>query len=166
MTFDLAAMRQNRDAGTPGPWWTDGKYDGRELGCAVIAAKTDAGLLPGNPTRGIVAWASAALNANARLCEANARRIASVPAMEDHIESREAEIARLTAHIERQAALLAEAREALRFYANPNNWDEDGICWFGKVSAPVWSEHDFDLVTGDPDGGARARATLAKLGDA
>ncbi len=79
--FDIEAMRRDRAAGTPGPWWTRGKYDGQEMGCAIIAARTDSGPLPGNPTRGIVAWASAVLNTEARKCEANARRIARVPAI-------------------------------------------------------------------------------------
>jgi hypothetical protein len=64
---------------TPGPWWTDAKYDGREMGCAIIAARTDAGPLPGNPTRGVVAFASAPLNTEARQCEANARLITAAP---------------------------------------------------------------------------------------
>ena len=64
---------------TPGPWWTAARYDGREYGCAIIAANTDAGPLPGNPTRGLVAWASAVLNTEARICEANARLIAAAP---------------------------------------------------------------------------------------
>ena len=64
---------------TPGPWWTDARYDGREMGCAIIAARTDCGPLPGNPTRGMVAWSSAILNTESRRCEANARLIAMAP---------------------------------------------------------------------------------------
>lgn len=41
--FDIEAMRRDRAAGTPGPWWTRGKYDGQEMGCAIIAARTDSG---------------------------------------------------------------------------------------------------------------------------
>ena len=64
---------------TPGPWWTDAKYDGSEFGCSVIAARTDCGPLPGNPTRGQVAFATAILPDDARECEANARLIAAAP---------------------------------------------------------------------------------------
>lgn len=48
---------------TPGPWWTDAKYNGAEMGCAIIAARTDSGPLPGNPTRGMVAAAPRLLKA-------------------------------------------------------------------------------------------------------
>lgn len=85
MTLDLAKLRAETlallDGTTPGPWWTDGKYDGREMGCAIIAARTDAGPLPGNPTRGMVAFSSAITNTQARGCEANARLIAAAPAL-------------------------------------------------------------------------------------
>jgi hypothetical protein len=64
---------------TPGPWWTDAAYDGKEMGCSIIAARTDCGPLPGNPTRGQVAYATAILNTQARECEANARLIAAAP---------------------------------------------------------------------------------------
>lgn len=64
---------------TPGPWWTDAKYDGKEMGCSIIAARTDSGPLPGNPTRGQVAFATAILNTQARECEANAKLIAAAP---------------------------------------------------------------------------------------
>lgn len=90
---------------TPGPWWTDGKYSGSEMGCAVIAARTDCGPLPGNPTRGMVAWASAVLNTKARECEANARFIATarqlVPEAADRIEELEAELAEAKRHLEK-----------------------------------------------------------------
>ena len=78
---------------TPGPWWTDGRYDGREMGCPIIAARTDAGPLPGNPTRGMVAFASALLNTDARRCEANARLIALAPAMAEELVALRAEVA-------------------------------------------------------------------------
>ena len=67
------------DEHTPGPWWTDAKYDGSEFGCSVIAARTDCGPLPGNPTRGQVAFATAILHTDARKREANARLIAAAP---------------------------------------------------------------------------------------
>lgn len=66
---------------TPGPWWTDGEYDEEEMGIPIIAARTDAGPLPGNPTRGMVAWASEILPENAARCAANARLIAMAPDM-------------------------------------------------------------------------------------
>lgn len=64
---------------TPGPWWTDGEYSEEEAGVAVIAANTDAGPLPGNPTRGMVAWSSELLPENKDRCAANARLIAAAP---------------------------------------------------------------------------------------
>lgn len=81
---------------TPGPWWTAACYDGREMGCAVIAARTDAGPLPGNPTRGMVAFASAILNTDARRCEANARLIALAPNMAAELTALRADVQRLT----------------------------------------------------------------------
>ena len=64
---------------TPGPWWTNGEYSEKEAGVAVIAANTNCGPLPGNPTRGLVAWVNELLPENATRCEANARLIASAP---------------------------------------------------------------------------------------
>ena len=84
---------------TPGPWWTNAKYNGQEMGCAIIAARTDSGPLPGNPTRGMVAWSSAILNTDARRCEANARFIAAarqlVPEAAAALAAQRAEIERL-----------------------------------------------------------------------
>ena len=70
---------------TEGPWWTDGEYSEDECGIAVIAARTDAGPLPGNPTRGMVAWASQLLPENAGICEADARLCAAAPALRDTV---------------------------------------------------------------------------------
>lgn len=80
--INIKELIADREAGTDGPWWTDAKYDGRECGCSIIAARTDAGPLPGNPTRGAVAFATAILNTEARRCESNARRIARLPDLE------------------------------------------------------------------------------------
>lgn len=91
---------------TPGPWWTAARYDGREMGCAVIAARTDAGPLPGNPTRGMVAFASAILNTDARRCEANARLIALAPNMAAELTALRADVQRLT-----DALAAAEAHQ-------------------------------------------------------
>lgn len=66
---------------TLGPWWSEGEYDEDEGGCAIIAANTDCGPLPGNPTRGMVAWASELLPEHADECIANARLIAAAPEM-------------------------------------------------------------------------------------
>jgi hypothetical protein len=82
------ALREitNMSKHTPGPWWTDAKYDGRELGCSIIAARTDSGPLPGNPTRGQIAFATAILNTQARECEANAKLIAAAPELLDALK--------------------------------------------------------------------------------
>ena len=73
------ALTDLKQGHTPGPWWTDAEWSESECGCAVIAANTDAGPLPGNPTRGMVAWASELLAHKAQECEANARLIAAAP---------------------------------------------------------------------------------------
>lgn len=70
---------------TPKPWWTSGKYSGREMGCSIIAANPSAGPAPGNPTRGGVAFATAILNTDARRCEANARLIVAAPDLRDMV---------------------------------------------------------------------------------
>ena len=68
---------------TPGPWWTDETYSENEGGIAIIAANTDCGPLPGNPTRGMVAFASELLIDRASICQCNARLIAAAPEMYD-----------------------------------------------------------------------------------
>ena len=70
---------------TPGPWWTSGKYSGREMGCSIIAANPSVGPAPGNPTRGQVAFATAILNTDARRCEGDARLIAAAPDLRDMV---------------------------------------------------------------------------------
>lgn len=87
---------------TPGPWWTDAKYDGSEMGCAIIAARIDCGPIPGNPTRGMVAWSSSIINTDARRCEANATLIALAPTLA-------AEVVRLREALERIDRLTEEA---------------------------------------------------------
>ena len=110
MTITPEEVAKLAAAATPGPWWTDGKYNGSEMGCAIIAARTDCGPLPGNPTRGMVAWASAILNTQARRCEANAAFIAAAHDM-----------AALIADLE---AKLANAVAALTFYSCEDGCNE------------------------------------------
>lgn len=94
---------------TPSPWWTDAKYDGAEKGCAIVAARTDCGTLPGNPTRGMVAWSSALLNTEARRCEANATLIALAPTLAaEVVRLREALTRRAIQDIERLVEWLNE----------------------------------------------------------
>lgn len=95
---------------TEAPWWTDGEYSEDERGIAVIAARTDTGPLPGNPTRGMVAWASQLLPENAGICEADARLIAAAPALRDTVaaladlaDAQAQEIARLKGELARYA---------------------------------------------------------------
>lgn len=120
---------------TPGPWWTSAKYDGREMGCPIIAARTDAGPLPGNPTRGMVAYAPAVLNTEARRCEANAVLIALAPD--------------LAAALRQTLARNAELEAALRWYAE----QVAGCRKIGSAGDPF--RHALDA-----DGGHRARAAL------
>jgi hypothetical protein len=112
-------IKRDQSAGTPGPWWTRSRYNGTDMGCAIIAVRTDSGQLPGNPTRGMVGWASAILNTEARKCEANARRIARVPDMEAALIAAErlADAAHATIHDDCDTSLvdaLAAYRAATR----------------------------------------------------
>jgi len=116
MTQDLAALVAQV---TPGPWWTDARYNGREMGCAIIAASTDCGPLPGNPTRGMVAWSSAILNTEARRCEANARLIAMAPDLAHKV-------------LEQQAEIEAQAAEIARLN---KQWENHDAAWSERVAA-------------------------------
>lgn len=83
---------QDRGKHTPGPWWTDGEYSADECGVAVIAARTDCGPLPGNPTRGMVAFVSELLPENADRATANARLIAAAPELLEALKQAEQQI--------------------------------------------------------------------------
>ncbi|GBR02113.1 hypothetical protein ACFFGF_04920 [Asaia lannensis] len=72
---------------TPGPWWTSGEYEDDDFGCAVIAARTDCGPLPGNPTRGVVAWATGFGARSSEQSEYNARLIAQSPELAEALEA-------------------------------------------------------------------------------
>jgi len=72
----LAEIKARADAATEGPWWTDARWSEEECGTSIIAARTDCGELPGNPSRGQVAFATQMLPANARRCERDAVFIA------------------------------------------------------------------------------------------
>lgn len=89
---------------TGGPWWTDSEYCEDEGGIPIIAARTDCGPLPGNPTRGMVAWARELLPENISRCEADARLIAAAPDLLVGYRAALDEIDRLT-------AALAEAED-------------------------------------------------------
>ncbi len=100
---------------TPGPWWTDARYDGREMGCSIIAARTDCGPLPGNPTRGMVAWSSAICNTDARRCESNATLIALAPSLARRVIAAE-KLVREVRHYTYGNAPLHSLRSALTAY--------------------------------------------------
>ena len=99
---------------TPGPWWTNEGYSENEGGIAVIAANTDCGPLPGNPTRGMVAFATELLIDRAKICQANARLIAAAPdlyAVLEDIMSIDENGSGLPEYMEiRILAVLAQAR--------------------------------------------------------
>lgn len=99
---------------TPGPWWTDAQYLEDEFGCCIIAANTDCGPLPGNPTRGQVAFAIDILPENAPICQANARLISAAPdlyeACKEFVRKVEAGEAKSTRSYAQMKTALAKAR--------------------------------------------------------
>ena len=117
---------------TPGPWWTSGKYSGREMGCSIIAANPSAGPAPGNPTRGQVAFATAILNTDARRCEGDARLIAAAPDLRDMVatlaDALEAERAKVAAA---RAEGWRAGRDAAAIAARGDGESE----WFNPVQA-------------------------------
>ena len=113
MTHTTEQLETMLAAATPGPWWTDAKYSGVEMGCAIIAARTDSGPLPGNPTRGMVAWSSAILNTESRRCEANARLIALAPTITAELIALRAEVATLRASEARMREALTIAETTI-----------------------------------------------------
>lgn len=56
-----------------------------------------------------------------------------------------------------------QAREALAFYANQDNWNEDGQCFAGRVPVPMWAsdDHGDTFIDGHLDLGATARSVLS-----
>jgi hypothetical protein len=79
-------MSETKAKWTPGPWWTDAVYCEEDLGCSIIAANPDYGPMPGNPTRGQVAFATAILPEDAATAQANAHLIAAAPATAEALE--------------------------------------------------------------------------------
>jgi len=122
MTFDIEAMRRNRDAGTPGPWsvfindagdaWTGWPIS---INCDVIDDKTIV------RTGGMWPYDWDAKTSQHEAC-ANAAHIASIPSME-------AEIERLTARV-------AELEGAISYIA-------DGFCLDAPAFAsPIFEDDD------------------------
>ncbi len=70
------------------------------------------------------------------------------------------------AHVQPDLSTLTrerdQAREALAFYANPDNWNEDGQCFAGRVPVPMWAsdDHGDTFIDGHLDLGATARSVL------
>lgn len=79
-------MENSNTPWTPGPWWAEPSRDEYENGRAIIAARTDCGPLPGNPTRGMVAFTSELLEEKESEYDANARLIAAAPEMAAFIQ--------------------------------------------------------------------------------
>lgn len=149
---EAKALVERLDGFTPDPWWTDGKYHADEYGIAIIAARTDCGPLPGNPTRGMVAWASELLPENIARCEADAALIAAAPDMHRTIGD-------LLAVIEKQ-------REALRYYADKANWSINPNWELIDASEDDLSEDELAelglICAIEADGGAKARTALGE----
>lgn len=159
---DRGAELLRLEPGTEGPWWTDGHYQAQEAGIAVIAARTDAGPLPGNPTRGMVAWASQLQASNADRCEADARLIAASPELltlarqlAEERDALRAEVACLTA--ERDAAEdRGDAPAVILPYTNWRGETADrtivpGKLWFGATEwhpEPGWLVAAYDTEKG------------------
>ena len=93
--------------------------------------------------------ALAALRAQA---EAGEDHTAAIEAAEASVAKHERHIDTLLARAEAAEARLADAHEALRFYANENNWTQM-TSWGGRI-------HD-DESAAIADGGSIARAALS-----
>jgi hypothetical protein len=106
---------------TDGPWWPEPEYDETECGCSIIAA-TEHGELPGNPTRGQVAFVTELLPSKARRAVANAAHIARLDkqtvlaAFTELQRRRKAEAGRADL-VEREAAARAIEKERDRWTA-------------------------------------------------
>ena len=91
---EIKQMLADREAGTKGPWWWRGETaDYPESLCPVFRAEMSQGF-------GYIDWHDRSS------MPANARRIARVPALEDHIIAQEAAIAAKDAEIERLRGAL------------------------------------------------------------
>jgi len=116
MTFDIEAMRRNRDAGTPGPWFVAGvrvKMDKQQW--LAISRYDEANKRDEN-------ICCAGYDPRTGLGSVDARRIASIPSME-------AEIERLTARV-------AELEGAISYIA-------DGFCLDAPAFAsPIFEDDD------------------------
>lgn len=62
--------------------------------------------------------------------------------------------------IRAQAERVRVLEGALRFYANEDNYNDNGAPESGAVRAPVWSRHDFDMLQAELDYGKIALAAL------
>lgn len=61
---------------TEGPWWADPEWSEEDRCFVIIAARTDCGPLPGNPTRGMIGFTSVILDEDIPQAKANAAHIA------------------------------------------------------------------------------------------
>lgn len=132
MSVDLDELERLEKAAKAAPWWTNAKYSGQELGCSIIAARTDCGPLPGNPTRGQVAFVTAMLNTEARQCEATAAFIAELRNAAPALISLAREALEMRARMDEARKTVEKADIALPFRPHPvypeRVTDSDG--WF------------------------------------
>ena len=114
--FDIEAMRANRDAGTPGPWAA-----ALERGCHGVIAHT----LPQGGANFVALISNDAIKSEREPERfANARRVASVPAME-------AEIERLTASLAQVVGALGDV------FADHDK--VNSLAWTDKAAAAIAS---------------------------
>ena len=145
------------------------KYDGREMGCAVIAARDDAGPLPGNPTRGMVAHASAILHTEARRCEANAALISLSPDLVTALRALRAEVFRLTAEANLAHAVADLRAATISDLTRERDEARDALAPFAEMASifgPDWSGYDeIGAYSLDDDGHADTHLFDMGIGD-